>query len=48
MGGGKRGGGGGGEGASDAAVVSGTVCGAALNMLNGNEKPILFAQQILN
>ena len=33
-----------GEGASDV-VVSGTVRGAAMNMLNGNENPIFFAQK---
>ena len=35
-------------GASNAAVVSGTVLGAAVNMLNGNENPIFFAEQSLN
>jgi hypothetical protein len=35
-------------GASDAAVVSGTVRGAVLNMVKGNENPIFFAQRILN
>jgi len=45
---GRKGGRGVGRGLNDAAVVSCTVRGAALNMLNGNEKPIFFAQLILN